>query len=251
MADYFVGQGPISLAPRNSAGRTGGFVFAGDSDVFSVSGTEDFLDFNESYTGARARVVHVPLSRELSFDLSLRWLDATNLARALHGTVGTTAGATVTAEPIVAYNNTMVPLLYPNVSSVVINKAGTPLVANTDYTLDAVNGTIKILPGSTLVTSAMGAVNLTANYTYASYGGTVQALKATTQEYTLRFDGFSQTDNSPMIVTLHRVTIDLAGTISFIGNDVAALELSGALLPAGEISATGPLSQYMTIVRGA
>ena len=71
-----------------------------------------------------------------------------------------------------------------------------------------------------------------------------------TFEFSLRYDGFSQTDGSVIIVNLHRVTFDLAADIAFIGSDVAALEVSGALLPATEI--TNPvLSQFYTITRGA
>lgn len=251
MADgYVVGQGKIYLAPRNSTGRTGGYAWAGDADGFSLNASEDFLDFNESHSGARARVVHISLGKSAGFTLSLRRLDAVNLARAIHGTVGTTAGATVTGEALSAYNGSTIPLAFPGVSSVVINKAGTPLVLGTDYTVDAANGTITILPGSTAVASPTTATALTANYTYAAYGGTVQALVNSNQEFSLRYDGFSQTDGSAIIVNLHRVTFDLASDIALIGTDVAALEVGGAILPASEITGNG-LSQFYTITRGA
>lgn len=251
MADgYVVGQGKIYLAPRNSTGRTGGFAWAGDADGLSLTASEDFLDFNESWSGNRSRVVHISLGRTGGFSLSLRRLDAINLARAIKGTVGgTSAGATVSAEPIVGYNGAMVPLAFPGVSTVVVNKGGTPLVAGTDYTLDAANGTLTFLPGSTQVPAGAG-TNLTVNYTYAAFGGTVQALTAATQEFSLRYEGFSQTDGSAIIVNLHRITFDLASDIALIGSDVAALELTGAMLPASEITGAN-LSQFYTITRGA
>ena len=250
MADgYLVGQGKISLAPRNSTGRTGGFTWVGDADALTITGSETFLDFNESWSGQRARVVHLSQGKETGFTLSLRRIDAINLARAVHGTVGATAGASVTAEPLVAYNNASVPLAYPGVSSVVVNKGGTPLVLGTDYTVDAVSGMLTFLPGSTQVPAGAG-VNVTVNYTYAANGGVVQALTAGTQEFTLRYDGFSQTDGSAIIVTMHRITLDVAASIALLGSDVAALELTGAMLPASEITGQG-LSQFFTIARGA
>lgn len=250
MADgYLVGQGKIYLAPRNSTGRTGGYTWVGDADAFSLSASEDFLDFNESWSGQRARVVHLSLGKTAGFTLSLRRIDAINLARAIKGTVGATAGSTVTGETLMAYAGTSVPLRFPGVSAVSLTAAGTPLVAGTDYTVDPVGGMVTFLAGSTRVTGATP-VTVTAAYTYANYGGTVQALTAGNQEFSLRYDGFSQTDNSPIIVNLHRVTFDIAADIALIGTDVAALEMGGAILPATEITATDQ-SQFYTITRGA
>lgn len=253
MADgYLVGQGKIYLATRNTTTNViGAYRWIGDASGFEITGAEDFLDYEENYSGSRVRVVHIALSTTAGYSMDMRNITAANLAAAVHGNFSTGAGATVTAQQITGYNDSIVFLANPGVSSVVINKAGVPLVLNTDYTLDALNGTITILPGSTAVTAVMGAVALTANYTFAANGGTVQAMTARYQEFALRYVGFSQTDGSAIMVNMPRVTVDIAASLALIGNDVATLSVSGGILPAPEITASPTVSNLYTITRGA
>lgn len=251
MADkyYAVGQGKVYMATRSITGQTGGFEHIGDCDGFTISGAEETLTFNESMSGKRAQVLNLTLSTDLSFTLNIRNIDGANLARAFYGTTGSSAGASVTGEAIVAYNGKMTPLKYPGVSSVTVTKTSgsTPLVAGTDYTLDAVNGTITILPGSTVVPAGAG-VPCTVNYTYAAYTSKVEALVSDSQEYVLRFEGKSQFDNKAQIATFYRAKPGIAAALDLIGTDVAVLELTGALLPAQEITTAGE-SQYFDYVQ--
>lgn len=252
MADgYLVGQGKIFLAPRNTTtGAIGQWTWVGDASGLAISGAENFLDYEENYSGNRVRVVHVPLSQTSGFTMDMRAVTAANLAIAVHGNVVAGVGATVTGEAFTGYNGAIAFLAHPGVSTVVINKAGTPLVLGTDYTLDAVNGTITILSGSTQVPAGAGTA-LTANYTFASNGGTVQALTSQYQEFALRYNGFSQTDGSVVQFYAPRVTVDIASSIALIGNDVATLAVSGAMLPASEITASSTVSNLYTLTRGA
>lgn len=252
MADgYLVGQGKIYLATRNSSGVNGPFQWIGDASGFVLTGAENFLDYSENYSGNRVRVVHVPLSQTSGFTMDMRALTAANLAVAVHGNVAAGTGSTVTGEAFNAFNGGIAFLGHPGVTSVVINKAGTPLVLGTDYTLDAVNGTITILPGSTQVVSPTVATALTANYTFSANGGTVQALTSQYSEFSLRYVGFSQTDGSAVIVNMYRVTIDIAASLALIGADVASLNVTGAILPAPEITPSSTVSNLYTITRGA
>lgn len=249
MADkyYAVGQGKVYMATRNSTGQTSGFVHIGDADSLEIAGAEETLTFNESMSGLRKQVVNLVTSTDMSFTLGIRNIDAANLAKAYYGTTTSSAGATVSGETIVAYNGAMTPLKFPGVSSVTVTKTSgsTPLVAGTDYTLDAVNGTITILPGSTVVPAGAG-VPCTVNYTYAAYAGKVEALVSDAQEYVIRFEGKTQFDNKAQIYTLYRAKPGIAAALALIGTDVGVLELTGALLPAQEISSG---SQYFTIVQ--
>ena len=232
---YAVGQGKVYLAARDSTGRTSGFTWMGDCDGFELTGSQQFLDWNESFSGNRARVGHLPTSTELGFTLNIKNIDATNIARAFYGTLGTSAGATVAAEAINAYANSMMPLANPGVSAVVVTKLpSTVLVLNTDYTVDAANGTITFLPGSAAVTGTT-AVPVTVAYTYSAYEGKIQFLSDTVKDYVLRFEGKSQYDGKAQVYQLHRANFNLAASLQLIGTDVASLALEGAVLAAPEV----------------
>jgi hypothetical protein len=249
MADkyYAVGQGKVYLATRDISGQTGGFEWIGDTDGFTVNGTEENLEFQESYSGKRATVLNITTSTNLAFSLGIRNINGDNLARAYYGTNASGVGATVTAEAIVGYNGKMTPLKYPGVSSVVVKKGATTLVLGTDYSLDAVNGSITILAGSTEVPAGPG-VALTVDYTYAAYSSKVKGLVRDSQEYILRFEGKSQYDNKAQIATFFRAKPGIAAALELIGTDVAVLTLEGQLLPAPEITTSGE-SQYFTYVQ--
>lgn len=237
---YAVGQGKVYLASRDSTGRTSGFTWMGDCDGFELTGSQQFLDWQESYSGNRARVGHLPTSTELGFTLNIKNIDTANIAKAFYGTVTTSAGATVAAETFDAYASSMVPLANPGVSAVVVTKLpSTVLVAGTDYTVDAANGTLTFLPGSTAVTGT-SAVPCSVAYTYAAYAGKVQFLADTIKDYVLRFEGKSQFDGKAQVFQLHRANFNLAASLQLIGTDVASLALEGAVLAAPEISSGSP-----------
>lgn len=248
--DYFSGRGKIYVGPRDSAGPTGGLQHVGDVSDFSINNSEDFLDFNESMSGKDTRVVHVPTGTQSGYTMTMRYFTAANLAKATHGTVSTGVGGTIAAEAHSAYNNSAFPLAHTNVSLVTVNAGATPLVAGTDYTVNAAAGSITILPGSTAVPVGP-AVAVTVNYTYAAGGGVVQGLKAGTQEWVLYAELISRTNGRAYTFYAPRVTIDLSGDIVLLGGDVGSLEVAGAMLPAPEIAEGGAVSQYYTITVGA
>jgi len=140
----------------------------------------------------------------------------------------------------------MVPLKYPGVSAVTVTKtAGSvPLVLNTDYTLDATNGTITILAASTVVSTSAAC---TVNYTHAGVASRNKLMTGGLKDYTLRFEGKSKFDDLVQIGTLHRVAMDMATTLSLIGTGVNKLAVKGKLLPAAE-QASGE-SQFFTYVQ--
>lgn len=237
---YAVGQGKVYIASRDSTGRTSGFTWMGDADGFELTGSQNFLDWQESFSGNRARVGHIPTSTDLGFTLNLKNIDTENIAKAFYATRSTSAGASVVAEPIDAYASSMVPLANPGVSAVVVTKLpSTVLVAGTDYSVDAANGTITFLPGSTAVTGT-SKVPCTVSYTFAAYEGKLQFLSDTIKDYILRFEGKSQYDGKAVVYQLHRANFNLAASLQLIGTDVSSLALEGAVLAAPEISTGSP-----------
>lgn len=245
MADKYlaVNQGKVYIAPRNSTGQTGGFVWMGDCDQFIIKQNQTFVDFYESYSGNRVRTVHVPSQFTMEFQVDIRNIDVTNLTRAFYGSSSTGTGATVTGEAIVAYAKSMTPLKYPGVSSVVVKSGATTLVAGTDYTLDAVNGTLTFLPGSTIVTGTSG-VPLTVDYTYATFSGRVQALTDNIKDWVLRFEGKSAYDGLAQIGVIHRANMSLAAQLDLISAQTGVLSVTGAVLPDPTVGVGE--SQYFT-----
>jgi hypothetical protein len=250
MADKYlsVNQGKVWIASRNAAGVTSGYTWMGDCDQFVIKQNQTFVDFYESYSGNRVRTVHVPSQFTMEFQVDVRNIDGPNLARAFYGSQASGAGASVTGEVINAYAGSMVPLKYPGVSSVVVTKTAgsTTLVAGTDYTVDAVNGTLTFLAGSTAVTGTT-AVPCTVAYTYAAYSSRVKALTDTIKDYTLRFEGRSQYDGLTQVGVLHRANFSLAAQLDLISAQTGVLSITGALLPANDQPAGE--SQYFTYVQ--
>jgi hypothetical protein len=173
---------------------------------------------------------------------------AENIAKAFYGTSSVpVAGGTVTAESIMAYNGAMAPLKNPGVSAVTVHSGSTALVADTDYTVDAVNGTITILPGSTIVPAGAG-VALTVDYTHTGYTSKVDAAMSTIAEYKIRFEGKNIADGGKaVIVELHRCALDMSKTLPLLSTTVSTLTMDGMLL-ADSTQGTGT-SQFMTVIK--
>lgn len=243
---YAVGQGKVYIAPRDSTGITGGWTHVGDCDNFAITTAQQFLDIQESMSGNRATVVHVPTSTDYSLAVSVLNIDGKNLERALYGEASSQAGATVTGEAITAYAGSQANLKYPGVSAVTVKKGATTLVAGTDYTLDADFGTLTFLAGSTQVTGTAG-VALTVDYTHSGYSNKIKAFTQGMKDFALRFEGKSIVDGLVQIGVVHRAALDLTKTLSLIGTGVNKLELTGKLLPAADQPAGE--SQFFTYIQ--
>lgn len=248
---YYVGQGSVFMAPRTSGGAiNGGFVPLGDCDHLSIEVNQKFDDIEESQSGNRLVAAHVPTGATYSFKMNLLQWSRQNLAKFLYGADGgAVTGGTVTGEAISAYPGTMIPLANPGVSSVVVHKAGTSLVAGTDYTVDGPNGTLTFLTGSTQVTGP-GATALTVDYTYAGYAGKIQAVTQTMPEICIRLNGMNTANGaSPVIVTLNRCAINLAKSLSLLDSKHGVLEVDGMLLPDSTVAAGSGISQFYSVLK--
>lgn len=248
MADkyYARGQGKIYATPRDASGPTGGAVWLGDADVFQVTGSEENLVFRESYSGARAKVIDAVTATDLSVAMTLRDFSTENLTKAFYGSVTSGTGATIANEAHKAYPASSIFLKHPGVSAVTVTKLpSTTLVAGTDYTVDTVNGRIEFISTSTQITSAAGH-DVEVDYTFATYSGAIEALAVAAPNYIIRFEGF---DNFgvEMIATLWNVRLSVPSSLDLIGTEVGALQLTGGLQAAPEITVG---SKFMKLVRG-
>lgn len=243
--ELFIGQGKVYVAPRLSNGAiNGGWAELGDTEKLEVTTKQNFVDDYESCSGNRSIAAHIPIQTDWALSVDAKSFSKENLARAFYGTATTLAGASVTAEAVTAYAlNQIIPLKHADVSAVVVKKGATTLVLNTDYTLDAKNGTITVIL-STLVTPFPA--SLTVDYTYAAQE-TIQANTQTISEYAFRFEGINLATKLPVIVQLHRVSLDLSQALSLIGVTVNKFTMGGMLLP--DPNAGIGESSYLTITK--
>ena len=243
---YFaVPQGRLYIADRSSTSKTSMFVHLGDVSGLTFNTAQTFFEDQESMTGLRSTVVRIPTAQTYTFSAELKNIDKDNLARAYQG-VGTSATAsTVTGEAINARPGERSYVKKVNISTVVVKKGATTLVAGTDYVLDATYGAIDFLSSTNIVT---GDNAVTVDYAYAAQDS-VQGLTAGQKDYALRFEGMSKFDNKPVVVNLHRVSLDLAASLSLIGTGATVLTVGGLVLPAPEITTAG-LSQYIEFIEG-
>lgn len=241
--EYFSGQGKVYVAPRAKSGAiNGGWTELGDTSRLEITTNQTFQDIYESCSGNRSIVAHYVTQTDWAFAVDAMSFSKENLARAFYGTASAVVGGSVTDEAVTAYAlNQVIPLKHPSVSAVVVQKGATTLTVGTDYTVDAANGTI------TLVSSANAGTlpaALTVDYTYAGYDK-VETNTVTGGEYAFRFEGINMTTGKAVIATVHRVALDLAGTLSLISTSPSTFTMEGMVL--SDPSAGAGESQYVTI----
>jgi hypothetical protein len=140
--------------------------------------------------------------------------------------------------------------------TLVVNMGGTALVLDTDYTLNADMGSVTWLPASTLVppnsvplTGTGLATPVSINYNYASWTGKLEAFTASIREYSVRFEGLNTAnDRAPVLVTLHRVSMNAGRVFDLIAARSGTFELDGMLLMDSTRNGTTE-SQYWTMLK--
>lgn len=247
--EYFNGQGKVYLAHRASAGAIDGeWVFLGDSDSVEVTIDRSYNEHTESCSGSRNVATRVVDSTTWTFTANTFGFDKTNLARAMLGEASSVTGASVTDEAFTVFGSgTMIFTANPDISAVVItNTAGsTTLVADTDYTVDALNGAI-VFTSAGLAKLTVSGSNKTGliDYTFAAYDK-VKVNTTAEQEYAVRFVGVNRVNNEAVIADIHRVKLSPASALALIGTENLSYELTG-LIQADSTQGTGE-SQYMVI----
>lgn len=173
-------------------------------------------------------------------------LSPENLALALYGTTDAVASATVTAELHVAYAGGYFVTTSPYATITnVKNAAGvTTYVAGTDYIVQ--HGGIYIPAGSG-ITAAVDADTPNVQVTYVGKpGNLVQALAGSAEELELLFLGLNEADSGSSVrVTIFRGKFSATQSLPLIGDDYAALEMSGSVL--ADASRLGNVSQYFEV----
>jgi hypothetical protein len=239
-SSYGLFQGQLFIQERAFNGAPlSGFEFIGDADMFTVDPKQKFEDIKESQSGLGLTAAHIPTETDVAVKLRTLDIRIANWVRATWGgSAGGVDAASVSGESVVFYNNSMTPLAHPGVSNV----SGVPGVLGTDYRIDAANGAIIVLPGSTAIPPGAG-VPGTVSYDHAAYAGKVEAFVTGQRYYTLRLHGRNTAQgNQPVIVTCHQAALDMAKSFNLIEKKHMTFELDGMLLQ----DTTKPLPQLAT-----
>lgn len=242
--DYsYIGSGRILVRRRNVVGA--GFVELGNCSALALaveSEVKQLRDFRSPGGGTYNRVDRITA---VNVSLTAHDLSPLNLSLALYGTTTAVTGGPVTDENAVAAKGAYVALEgQPSaITSVGPIVTGTAYVAGTDYVFQ--HGGLFIPEGSAIPAPVAGAANVKVTYTQKK-GNLVQALMTAAPELEFLFLGLNEADGgSATTVNLWRAKLGPAQSIPLIGDDYAALEMTGAALadssrPAGE-------SQYFQV----
>lgn len=234
--EYFVGNGNVALRriADNNGSPTEGWWNIGDANELSISNSQTFGDHYESQSGNRTRAARWLTETSVEFSLSVQNFSLTSLAALLQGTQdAAVAGAAIVDESIAdVYEGQALYTAYPGISTVSIKEGATPLVLDTDYTIDSArNGEITILVGAPNISGA-GPITLLVSYTHVGIEGTIRALTENVQDFEIRFDGINLTaPNSPVIIRIGRAQFNATEDFGLIGTDITSLTFTGAILP--------------------
>jgi hypothetical protein len=247
--EYLKGQGSIWIASRVAGGAiNGAWVAVGDTDSLEVSVDRSYVEHYESCSGSRNQTVRAIDQTTWGLSMNTFNFDKDALARALVGTATAVSGASVTDEAFTVFGSgTTIFTAHPDISTVVItnNTPGAPLTVDTHYTVDALQGSITFTTaGLALLTTSGSNKTGLIDYAYAAYDK-IEANMVGEQEYAVRFSGINTVNNEAVIAEIHRVSLSPASVLSLIGSDVAAYEMTGAVLP--DSTKGSGVSQYMRV----
>ena len=235
---YYSVQGSLMAANRDPlTGKPMGFSRIGNVPELTLDIEVTNFEHKESETGARGLDLIINKERKGKFTFKMESITLENLALGLMGSSAPVAGGTVAAETLKVYLGLRTPLAHPKVSAVTITEGATPLVAGTDYTLDAENGVI-IWPETATTNVAQGD-EVTVAYTYGGYDRLDAFTQSSANERYLRFEGLNTVDDSRVIVDLYRCQFDPLTGYGLINEELAQVDVTGSLLADPFITGVG------------
>lgn len=221
--DYsYLGSGRIAL---REIGGTKGLIEVGNCSALSFGVTEETKELKDYTQPGGGTYNEVKRITAVEASMTLHDLNATNLARALYGSTSSVTTATVTDEAHADVNvGDFVPTTHLASSITTVKKASTVLTENTDY---------EVRP-SGIVVLAGGAIadgdDITITYAKAA-ADIVQALTSSGKEYELVFTGLNEARSGKLTrVTAYRVKVGALAALGLIGEEYAAMEVTGKLL---------------------
>lgn len=241
MTDYsYIGSGKIYV---REFGAAAGRKEIGNVSRLALSVTEETKELIDHTQPGGGTYNEVRRIQAVEATFVMHDLSPENFARALFGAATNVTASTVTDEVVTAYLDSFIPFAkIPSGSIVVTNSAGdTTYTVGTDY--DVRPGGIYIPASGSTITNTQ---SLKVDYAYALQDR-VETLINAAKDYELFFDGLNEARSGKGVtVRLHRMKIGAAREVSLVGDDHAALEVSGKVQKDTAITTAG-LSQYAVI----
>ncbi len=243
---YYSGQGRLIFGKRDPAtGKGYALTHVGNVTALSIEIAVENTEHKESMSGQRATDKTTLKSKAATVKFTGESLSPENLALGLFGETSLVTGATVTEEEHkrgTAVNGNLIPLNFPNVSSVSVETGATAGAATTvavdKYDVDADFGTIRILDAA-----AFTGVNIYVSYTYGASKRLDIFTKTAPEEIFVRFEGINTANDDLVLVNMPRVAIQPLPALQLINDEFASVEFTGNVLLDTFISSG---SQFMT-----
>ena len=249
MSYYASFQGRVYLGKRDANGDPVEVRSPGNVADLSLALKTDVIEHYESQTGQRAVDLRLVKQKSATVALTIEEFTKENLSLALYGSHVTSAGGSVTDEPVGGATPVVGDryfLAHPKVSALtVVDSAGTPatLALGTNYTLDADFGALQFLD----------VTGLTAPFKASYTHGAVTEIGIFTQplpERFLRLEGVNTAaGNAKVLIELYRVAFDPLKKFDIISNDLNKFELEGSLLADSTKPYDAVLGQFGRIVQ--
>ena len=241
----YIGSGRILARKRGSAGA---FRELGNCSALSMGveqETKKLRDFRAPGGGTYAQVDRIT---GMTLSVTCHDMSPENIALALYGTTEAVAGGAVANEAHVAYKGGYLVTALPYTEGgtmVVTDVAGTTTYDEGDDYVKQHGGIFIPTTSSIAVPADAETPNLHIDYV-SKAGDMVQALAGSAEELELVFLGLNEAASGKEVrVDMYRAQFGATQALPLIGDDFAALELAGAVLPDG--SKTGELSQYFQV----
>lgn len=224
---YYSGQGVVMLAQRDQNGNPMGFTPIGNVSDLKIAIGVSTLEHKESQTGQRATDLRLTTETKCSLSMTVENFIAANLADALRGADTTVSAGSATDVSIKAYLGKVVSLPHINVSAVTVSDGATPLVADTDYWVNAESGSIKF---AETISGVVDGDELLVDYTYSKQVK-VDALTEGAKELYMRFEGLNTAEgNDPVVVEVFKFLTDPLKELSLISDGIQQFTLEGSVL---------------------
>ena len=238
---YYSGQGRLGIGERNATtGELYNLIFVGNVTSLTMDIAVQKFEHKESMSGQRAIDLTIIQEKNATFKFTAESLKLDMLATGLYGSKGSVVGAAPVGEVHMARRGYSIPLLHPNVSTVVIAtvSGSVPLVEGVDYQVDEGFGTIYILSTSTVVAADPGQT-VTIGYTHGAYDKLEAFTQGTPPERFLRFEGLNTVNGDLRLVDVFRASFDPLTGLEFLNEELGQGEFNGNILPDLTITAGG------------
>lgn len=220
-----------------------GLIFVGNCSTLTYEATPQEIEEPDYTTPGGGLDASVQRISAVNLNYNARHFKAANMARALYGSATDVAAGTASGEEHKAFPGALIMLDNPGATNVVVTPAagGTPLVLDTDYTLDPAGFPV-IMEGGAVTDAGM---DVDVSYSYSKHA-TIQALVSSGKRYRHVFVGLNEArSGKPVVIEAFRINHSPA-SLSFIGSEFQGMEFTAKVEKDPTKTGTG-LSQYLVI----